>query len=62
MEKIQEVQQDGLKAIEECSNLEQLNQVRIDYLGKKGHVQSLMALMKDLSKEEKPVFGQSQCL
>lgn len=58
MEKIQEVQQDGLKAIEECSNLEQLNQVRIDYLGKKGHVQSLMALMKDLSKEEKPVFGQ----
>ena len=58
MEKIQEVQQDGLKAIEECSSLEQLNQVRIDYLGKKGHVQSLMALMKDLSKEEKPVFGQ----
>ena len=40
MEKIQEVQQDGLKAIEECSSLEQLNQVRIDYLGKKGHVQS----------------------
>ena len=58
MEKIQEVQQDGLKAIEACSSLEQLNQVRIDYLGKKGHVQSLMALMKDLSKEEKPVFGQ----
>ena len=58
MEKVQQVKNDGLNAIEKCENLEQLNQVRIDYLSKKGHVQGLMALMKDLSKEEKPAFGQ----
>ena len=58
MEKVQQVKNDGLMAIEKCENLEQLNQVRIDYLSKKGHVQGLMALMKDLSKEEKPAFGQ----
>ena len=58
MEKVQQVKNEGLTAIEACESLEQLNQVRIDYLSKKGHVQGLMSLMKDLSKEEKPAFGQ----
>jgi len=57
MEKIDIVKQEALNAIEQCSTLEELNQVRVTYLGKKGPIQSLMSLMKGLSAEEKPAFG-----
>ncbi|MBR5207077.1 MAG: phenylalanine--tRNA ligase subunit alpha [Erysipelotrichaceae bacterium] len=57
MEKIDLVKQEALNAIEQCSTLEQLNQIRVNYLGKKGPIQSLMTLMKNLSPEEKPAFG-----
>jgi phenylalanyl-tRNA synthetase alpha chain len=35
-----------------------LNELRSEYLGKKGPIQELMLQMKDLPKEEKPAFGQ----
>ena len=57
MEKIDLVKQEALSAIEQCSTLEQLNQIRVNYLGKKGPIQSLMTLMKNLTPEEKPAFG-----
>ncbi|MEG0176218.1 phenylalanine--tRNA ligase subunit alpha [Anaerorhabdus sp.] len=58
MEKVQLVQEEALKQIETCATMEELQQVKVTYLGKKGPVQELMALMKDLSAEEKPAFGQ----
>lgn len=58
MEKVQSVQQEALQQIEKCTTLDELQQVRVTYLGKKGPVQELMMLMKDLSAEEKPQFGQ----
>ncbi|MEG0077620.1 phenylalanine--tRNA ligase subunit alpha [Anaerorhabdus sp.] len=58
MEKVQLVQQEALQQIEACATMEELQQARITYLGKKGPVQELMSLMKDLSAEEKPAFGQ----
>ena len=57
MEKFELVKQEALNSIEQCTTLEQLNQVRVTYLGKKGPIQSLMTLMKNLSAEEKPAFG-----
>ena len=57
MEKVELVKQEALNAIEQCTTLEELNQVRVTYLGKKGPIQSLMSLMKNLSGEEKPAFG-----
>ncbi len=57
MEKIDLVKQEALNAIEQCSTLEELNQIRVNYLGKKGPIQSLMTLMKNLTPEEKPAFG-----
>lgn len=39
-------------------NAETLNELRIKYLSKKGLIQGLMAEMKNLSAEEKPLFGQ----
>ena len=35
-----------------------LEELRIEYLSKKGKIQSLMAQMRDLTPEEKPKFGQ----
>ncbi len=57
-EKILEVQTAALKAIEAAQNPEELVQVRVQYLGKKGSIQELMSYMRSLSKEEKPEFGQ----
>ena len=57
-EKILEVQTAALKAIEAAQNPEELAQVRVQYLGKKGSIQELMSYMRSLSKEEKPAFGQ----
>ena len=57
MEKIQQVKAEALANIEQCTTVEALQQVRITVLGKKGPIQSLMMLMKDLAPEEKPSFG-----
>ena len=58
IEKITQVQEEALSEIEKADNVESLQQLRITYLGKKGKIQELMSLMRDLSKEEKPAFGQ----
>ncbi|MBQ9046803.1 MAG: phenylalanine--tRNA ligase subunit alpha [Solobacterium sp.] len=57
-DKIEQVQSEALRAVEECGSAEELQQLRIRYLGKKGSIQELMAEMKSLPKEEKPAFGQ----
>ena len=39
-------------------NLQTLNELRAQYLGKKGPIQEMMLEMKNLPKEEKPAFGE----
>ncbi|MFV0379623.1 MAG: phenylalanine--tRNA ligase subunit alpha [Anaerorhabdus sp.] len=58
MEKIKEVQQEAINEIEKVETIEKLMELKVLYLGKKGPIQALMSIMKDLSKEEKPKFGQ----
>ncbi|MCF0115806.1 MAG: phenylalanine--tRNA ligase subunit alpha [Erysipelotrichaceae bacterium] len=58
MEKVQLVQEEALAKVADAKTLDELNQLKITYLGKKGEVQALMGLMKTLSAEEKPLFGQ----
>ena len=58
IEKITQVQEEALSEIEKADSVESLQQLRITYLGRKGKIQELMSLMRDLSKEEKPAFGQ----
>ncbi len=57
MEKISLVKQEALNEIANCNDVAGLQQIKVNYMGKKGPVQSLMTLMKDLSPEEKPKFG-----
>ena len=58
MEPIETLQQEAQAKIQSTASLSELNELRVLYLGKKGPVQELMKGMKDLSKEEKPIFGQ----
>ena len=43
--------------IDKCEDLDQLNEARVKYLGKKGLIQGFMSRMRDLSNEERPKFG-----
>lgn len=54
---MEKLRKDGLEAIQACTNLNELSNVRNEYLSKKGLVSQLMLQMKDLTPEEKPAFG-----
>ena len=54
---MENVLNEGLLAIEACQTLADLQNVRNEYLSKKGLVTQLMGKMKDLSAEDKPAFG-----
>lgn len=58
MSKLDELKETGLKQIAEACDSKTLQDLRVSYLGKKGPVQEVMKLMKDLPKEERPAFGQ----
>ena len=57
-DRIEEVRSQALQAVASAENLDQLNQIRVQYLGKKGLIQDMMKAKKDLPTEEKPAFGQ----
>ena len=54
-----EIQTSAIAAIESAADSQSLEQAKIDFLGKKGKLAAASALMKTLSKEEKPAFGQA---
>ncbi len=56
-EQIQEIKSKVESALCEKLDLEGLEQVRIQYLGKKGELTSVLKGMGKLSKEERPVIG-----
>jgi len=58
-EKTLEVKQAFDRDLEQVVNMEQLEKVRVEYMGKKGCVTELMSEMKNLSHEEKKAFGQA---
>lgn len=57
-EKMNEIRQAFSEKLRNALNAQALEEIRIEYLGKKGAVTGLMKTMKDLSNEEKKTFGQ----
>ena len=47
-----------IEKVSACNSADSLNDVRVEYLGKKGVLTLIMKEMKDLSPEERPAFGQ----
>ncbi|MYL26340.1 MULTISPECIES: phenylalanine--tRNA ligase subunit alpha [Halomonadaceae] len=58
MENLESLLKQGLNAVEASTDLKQLEQVRVDYLGKKGHLTALLKTLGQLSAEERPAAGQ----
>lgn len=56
-ERLQELRQEALKKISQATDLKQLNDVRVAYLGKKGPITEVLRGMGSLSAEERPVIG-----
>jgi phenylalanyl-tRNA synthetase alpha chain len=46
------------KRLQEAGTLDEVNEIRVSVLGKKGELKALMKNMKDLAPEERPAFGE----
>ncbi len=57
-EKLQKIREEALERIQSSDGLEQLNDVRVAYLGKKGQLTAVLKGMKDVAAEERPAVGQ----
>jgi phenylalanyl-tRNA synthetase alpha chain len=58
MENLEQLVQDGLKAVEGSDSLQALDQIRVEYLGKKGVITQQAKTLGKLSAEERPAAGQ----
>jgi phenylalanyl-tRNA synthetase alpha chain len=56
-EKLESLKEATLSKIKASSSINELNQIRVDVLGKKGPITEVLRGMKDLSAEERPKVG-----
>ncbi|OYD08350.1 phenylalanine--tRNA ligase subunit alpha [Paludifilum halophilum] len=56
-DRLQALKEEAASSIESVSTLEQLKDLRVRYLGKKGELTAILRGMKDVSPEERPVIG-----
>ncbi|WP_408955835.1 phenylalanine--tRNA ligase subunit alpha [Natroniella sp. ANB-PHB2] len=56
-DKLREIEQQATSAIEKVDSLEQLEDLRVSYLGKKGAVTEILRGMGDLAPEMRPIVG-----
>lgn len=57
-EKLQEIREKALSQIGAASNLDALNDIRVNVLGKKGELTAILKSMKDVAPEDRPKVGQ----
>ena len=56
-EQIAKIKENALAEISNSKTLQELENVRVKYLGKKGELTAVLKGMKDLSPEERRVIG-----
>lgn len=57
MKELDNIRESYIKDMSQVKTLEDLNNLRVNYLGKSGHLTTIMKVLKDLSVEEKKAFG-----
>ena len=57
LENIEEIKKEILEKLEKAKDAKEFLDIRLEYLGKKGKIRELFEKIKDLSVEEKKVFG-----
>lgn len=58
MSRLNELVDDASQAIASASDIVTIEQIRVEYFGKKGHFTQQMASLRDVSVEERPIVGQ----
>ena len=58
MENLEQLVQDGLAAVDSADSLQALDQIRVEYLGKKGVITQQAKTLGKLSADERPAAGQ----
>ncbi len=57
-EKLDLIKREALKQIEESNALERLNEIKVNYLGKKGELTAVLKSLKEVAPEDRPKVGQ----
>ncbi len=57
-DKLKNIVSAALEQVQDSNKLEELNNIRVKLLGKKGELTSILKSMKDVPKEDRPVVGQ----
>lgn len=57
-DQLRELKKNALEELHKCISMEELSEVRIKYLGKKGELTSILRGMGQLSAEDRPIVGQ----
>ena len=57
-DRLQSIKDMALAQIEQAGVLDKLNEVRVDFLGKKGQLTAILKSMKEIAPEDRPAFGQ----
>ena len=57
-EQLDKIRKEALKQIRESDGLDKLNEIRVNILGKKGELTSILKSMKDVAPEDRPKVGQ----
>ena len=57
-EKLEQIRAEALAALAGAKDAQELDGLRVKYLGKKGELTAVLKMMGSLSAEERPVMGQ----
>lgn len=57
LERLDRIRSEGMTALEEAGNEEQLEEARVEYLGRSGELATITAGIGDLPPEDRPVVG-----
>lgn len=57
-EKLEQIKNEALSQVKECAEVDKLTEIRVNFLGKKGQLTSILKSMKDVAPEERPKVGQ----
>ena len=62
-ERLEQIKAEAIRQINESEALDKLNDVRINFLGKKGELTAVLKGMKDVAPEERPKIeiGRASC-
>ncbi len=57
IDKIAQIKNSAIEQIESCSDIDQLNQLKVKYLGRKGELTDILRSIGKLSAQERPAIG-----